>query len=135
MGAPSDGAPEGHARRVVGSNVPPSICLLIIPPSRKSLTETFSSSPRCPNKSGIWASIHIGPILIEQRRVGDEYRSTEKMLQLFEARLATRGLEAADRAQIETAIANTRTELERLWNRMLELDAAVTASAFKSGEP
>ena len=77
----------------------------------------------------------IEPLLIEQRRVGDEYRSKEKMLRLFEARLAARGLEAADRAKIESAVANTRAELERLWNRMLELDAAVTASAFKSGDP
>ena len=77
----------------------------------------------------------IGPVLIEQRRVGDEYRSTEKMLQLFEARLAARGLEAAERAKIETDVANTRAELERLWHQMLDLDAAVTASAFKSGDP
>ena len=73
----------------------------------------------------------IGPLLVEQRRVGDEYRATEKMIQLFEARLATRGLEAADRAKIETAMANARAELRRLWHMMLNLDAAVTANAFK----
>ena len=77
----------------------------------------------------------IGPLLVEQRRVGDEYRSTEKMLQLYQARLFDRGVDATERAKIETAVNDTRAELERLWNRMLELDAAVTASAFKSGEP
>lgn len=77
----------------------------------------------------------IGPLLVEQRRLGDEYRSTEKMLHLFEARLTARGLKAADRAKIETVVNETRATLERLWNRMLELDAAVTASAFKSDEP
>ena len=70
----------------------------------------------------------ITPLLVEQRRVGDQYRSTEKMLQIFDARLAARGLEPSDRAKIETAIANTRDELQRLGTRMLELDAAVVAA-------
>jgi hypothetical protein len=77
----------------------------------------------------------IAPLLVEQRRVGDEYRSTEMMLQTFEAQLKARALDADDRAKVEEAAGNARAELERLWDRMLELDAAVTASAFKSGEP
>ena len=72
----------------------------------------------------------IGHLLVEQRRVGDEYRSTEKTLQTFEAQLGTRGLDAGDRAKIEEAAENARAGLQRLWDRMLELDAAVTASAF-----
>ena len=75
----------------------------------------------------------IIPLLMEQRRVGDRYRSTEKMLQIFEARLAARGVEPSDRAKIKTAIANTRDELQRLGTRMLELDAAV-AAACKSNQ-
>ena len=97
---------------------------------------TYLGPPRCLLKCGIREStMDIGPLLVEQRRVGDEYRSTEKVLQLFRARLAALDLEAAERAKIETVVNDTRAELERLWNRMLELDAAVTASAFKSGEP
>jgi hypothetical protein len=77
----------------------------------------------------------IGPLLVEKRRVGDEYRSTEKLLQLSEARLAARGLEAADRGELEKVIADSRAHLERLWHRLLELDAEVTASAFRSEKP
>jgi hypothetical protein len=77
----------------------------------------------------------IAPLLVEQRRVGHEYRSTETMLQTFEAQLSARGLDAGARAKIEEAAENARAALQRLWDRMLELDAAVTASAFKSGEP
>jgi hypothetical protein len=77
----------------------------------------------------------IAPLLVEQRRVGDEYRSTETMPQTFEAQLSARGLDAGARAKIEEAAENARAALQRLWDRMLELDAAVTASAFKSGEP
>jgi hypothetical protein len=43
----------------------------------------------------------IAPLLVEQRRVGDEYRSTEKMLQTYEAQLAPRSLDAGTRAKVE----------------------------------
>jgi hypothetical protein len=74
----------------------------------------------------------IGPLLGEQRRVGDEYRSTEKLIQTYEAQLATRGLNPSARAKIEEAAGNARATLQRLWERMLELDAAVTASALSN---
>jgi hypothetical protein len=77
----------------------------------------------------------IAPLLVEQRRVGDEYRSAEKTLQTFEAQLSARGLDARGRAKIEKAAESARAALQRLWDRVLELDAAVTASAFKSDDP
>ncbi len=77
----------------------------------------------------------IGPLLIEQRRVGDEYRRAERKLEAFAAQLVTPGLEAGARAEIEAAVDDAQAVLKVLWDRMLELDAAVTASAFKSGDP
>jgi hypothetical protein len=77
----------------------------------------------------------IGPLLIEQRRVGDEYRATEKMLQTLQAKLADRSLDFSERATLVEAVGNARAALRRLWDQMLELDAAVTASAFKSADP
>lgn len=70
----------------------------------------------------------IGALLIEQRRTGDEYRSTEKMLAVFQARLAASDFNAQDRAQIELAASNINAELQRVGKRLLELDAAVTAA-------
>jgi hypothetical protein len=70
----------------------------------------------------------IGRLLIDQRRTADEYRVTEKILAIFQARLEARGMDAADRTKIEAAVAHTRDELQRIAKRMLELDAAVTAA-------
>ena len=77
----------------------------------------------------------LAKLRIEQRRVSDEYRATEKGLQRSEAQLTARSLEPADRTKIETLVKDTRVELARMWNEMLEIDAAVTASAFRSDEP
>jgi hypothetical protein len=76
----------------------------------------------------------LAKLRIEQRRVSDEYRVSEKRLQLSEAQLTARGLEPADRIKLETVVKDTRVELARMWNEMLEIDAAVTASAFRSDE-
>jgi hypothetical protein len=74
-------------------------------------------------------------LLTEQRRLSDEYLSTEKMLHSSEARIGAGGLEAAERAKIENDVNHTRDVLARLWDRILELDAAATVSAFKDEGP
>ena len=70
--------------------------------------------------------MEIGPLLVEQRRVGDEFRIVEEAVQQMHRTLAGR-LDAATRSQIEECAISTTTELRRLGQRRLELDASVSA--------
>jgi hypothetical protein len=72
--------------------------------------------------------MEIGPLLIEQRRIADEFRVAEKSLLILRQLLVGRALDPADRPGLEAGVASRAAELTRLGQRMLELDASVTAA-------
>jgi hypothetical protein len=76
--------------------------------------------------------MEIGPLLVEQRRTGDEFRIAEKSIHKLQKLLSGRGIDAATRAQMETAMASRLAELARLGQRLLELDASVTAAGLRT---
>ncbi len=71
------------------------------------------------------------PLLVEQRRCGDEYRVVEKEIDLLRNMLTAGGVAIADRAAIEADIVARTTDLMLLRQRMLELDAAVTVASLR----
>lgn len=70
----------------------------------------------------------IGPLLVEQRRVGDEFRIVEAAVQQMHKTLTSRHLDAAKRSQISAFVTTTTAELIRLGRLRLDLDAAVCAA-------
>lgn len=72
--------------------------------------------------------MEIGPLLVEQRRVGDEFRIVEAAVQQMHKTLAGRHLDAATRSQIEAFVDSTTSKLIQLGRRRLDLDAAVSAA-------
>ena len=74
----------------------------------------------------------IRPLLIEQRRIGDEFRVAEKSLLILRQLLLGRALDPADRPGLEAGVASRTAELERLGKRRLELDASVAAAALQA---
>jgi len=73
----------------------------------------------------------ISPLLIEQRQVGDEYRMAEKAIQELHNLIATKNVDAGDRAEMEADVVTRTAELMRLGQRMLALDAAVTTASLQ----
>lgn len=71
----------------------------------------------------------IGPLLVEQRRIGDEYRVVEKAVQELHNMLAARNVDPVDRTEMEAGVTSRTAELMRLGQRMLELDASVRVAA------
>ena len=74
--------------------------------------------------------IAVSPLLVEQRRVGDEYRVVEKEIDELRNTLTVTGVAIADRA-MEADIDARTTDLMLLRQRMLELDAAVTVASLR----
>jgi hypothetical protein len=74
--------------------------------------------------------MEIGPLLLEQRRVGDEFRVAEKAIQDVQRLLVGSEIDPAARARMEVAVASRIAELMRLGQRLLELDASVTAASL-----
>ena len=70
-------------------------------------------------------------LLLEQRRVGDEYRVVEKEIDELRYMLGAGGATIADRAAMEAGVVNRTTDLLLLRQRMLELDAAVTVASLR----
>ena len=68
----------------------------------------------------------IGPLLVEQRQVVDEFRVVERTVQELHGMLGAKNVDPADRTEMELAVISRTDELMRLGKRMLELDAAVT---------
>ena len=64
-------------------------------------------------------------LLMEQRRVGDEFRAVEKAVLGFKNLLSGSGLTAPTRARAEAMLSSSTSELMRLGARRLELDASV----------
>lgn len=73
------------------------------------------------------ADVDTQALLMEQRRLGDEYRAVERSMLEFTNLLAGTGLTAASRLRAETMLATSAAELMRLGARRLELDAAVSS--------
>lgn len=76
--------------------------------------------------------METGPLLVEQRRLGDEFRIVEETVQQIHRMLAEKHLDTATRSQIEAIAISTTTELRRLGQRRLELDASVCAANAKA---
>jgi DNA-binding response OmpR family regulator len=68
------------------------------------------------------------PLLVEQRKIGDEYRAAEKEIQELHNVMATR-VEPTDRAEMEADIAVRAAALMRLGQRLLQLDTSVTKAS------
>jgi DNA-binding response OmpR family regulator len=77
------------------------------------------------------SNTEIGPLLVEQRRVADEYRVVEKSIRELHGMLAGKNVDPADRTEMELAVISRTDELMRLGNRRLELDASVIAAALR----
>ncbi len=71
----------------------------------------------------------ITALLVEQRRIGDEFRSVEKIVIGFKNVLRGPGLPAPARARAEAMLYSSCAELVRLGRKQLELDASVSLAA------
>ena len=76
-------------------------------------------------------TIEIGPLLVEQRRISDEFRVIERSITELHGMLGARNVDQADRAEMELGVISRTDELMRLGKRMLELDAAVTVASLR----
>ena len=74
----------------------------------------------------------IGPLLVEQRRVADEFRVLEKSILELHNMLAAKNVAPTDRIDMEAGVTSRTVELRRLGKRMLELDASVTAASSQT---
>ena len=74
------------------------------------------------------SKIEIGPLLGEQTRMVHEYRELEKIVQGLHRSLSTRSFDRAGRTATEADIASRSVELNRLGQKMLDLDASVTGA-------
>jgi DNA-binding response OmpR family regulator len=73
----------------------------------------------------------VNPLLVEQRRLGDEYRVVEKEIAELRNTLTVSGVAIGDRATMEEGVVARTTDLMLLRQRMLELDAAVTVASLR----
>ena len=76
-------------------------------------------------------NIDIGPLLVEQRRVSDEFRVIERSIIELRGMLGAKNVDPADRAEMELGVISRTDELMRLGKRLLELDAAVTVASLR----
>jgi DNA-binding response OmpR family regulator len=78
-----------------------------------------------------FSNIEIGPLLVEQRRISDEFRVVERSITELHGMLGARNVDPADRIEMELGVISRTEELMGLGKRMLELDAAVTVASLK----
>ena len=69
----------------------------------------------------------ISPLLVEHRRVGDEYRVVENAIHGLRKLIVTRDVEVFDRAAMEADIVARTTDLMLLRQRMVELERTVAS--------
>jgi hypothetical protein len=74
------------------------------------------------------SKIEIGPLLLEQRCIADEYRVAEKVVQDLHKSLAATSFDQVGRAEVAADILSRTADLMRLGQQMLDLDASVHAS-------
>jgi hypothetical protein len=77
------------------------------------------------------SKLEIGPLLVEQRRIADEYRALEKVVTALHQSLAATTFDQAGRAEMRLDLDARTAELMQLGRRMLELDASVTIAALR----
>ena len=70
--------------------------------------------------------MEMAALLVEQRRIGDEFRGVEKNVQGIMNLLSGLGLAAPTRARAEAMLHSSCAELIRLGRTQLELDASVS---------
>ena len=73
----------------------------------------------------------MGELLVQQRQVGDEFRAVEKVVQELHKLMGSKNVGPTDRAQMEAEAAIRTVALNRLGQRLLELDAAVTVASLR----
>ena len=73
----------------------------------------------------------ISPLLVEQRKIGDEFRVVEKAIQEIHTLMAAKNVEPTDRAEMEAGVLVRTAELMRLGRRMLELDASLAIASLR----
>ena len=73
----------------------------------------------------------LAPLLVEQRRIADEFRVVEKGIQELHKLLEAKHVDPADRTVMELAVISRTDDLMRLGKRMLELDASVTIASLR----
>ena len=76
-------------------------------------------------------NIDIAPLLVEQRRVSDEFRVIERSIIELRGMLGAKNVDPADRAEMELGVISRTDELMRLGKRLLELGAAVTVASLR----
>jgi DNA-binding response OmpR family regulator len=69
----------------------------------------------------------MSPLLVEQRRVGDEYRVVEKAIHELRTSMVTSDGGVIDRAAMEADVVARTTDLMLLRQRMLELERTVAS--------
>jgi CheY-like chemotaxis protein len=77
------------------------------------------------------AKIEIGPLLVEQRRIADEYRVVEKVVGGLHKSLAASSFDPVERVKTEADLVSRSSELMRLGQKMLELDVSVTVASLR----
>ena len=78
------------------------------------------------------SKMEVGPLLVEQRRIADEYRVAEKVVQNLHKSLAATSFDQVGRAEATADIVSRTADLMRLGQRMLDLDASVIAASLRS---
>ena len=73
----------------------------------------------------------MGELLVQQRQVGDEFRAVEKVVQELHKLIGSKNVNPTDRTQMEAEAAIRTVALNRLGQRLLELDAAVTVASLR----
>ena len=74
------------------------------------------------------AKIEIGPLPVEQRRIADEYRAVEKVVQGLHRSLSTKNFNRATRVETQANIVTHTAELMRLGQQVLDLDTSSHAN-------
>ncbi len=76
------------------------------------------------------AKLERGPMSDEQRRIADEYRTVEKVVQALRRSLATTGFDQLRRAKTRENIASSSAELMRLAQQLLDLKGSNTVTSL-----
>jgi hypothetical protein len=78
------------------------------------------------------SKMEVGPLLAEQRRIADEYRVAEKVVQDLHTSLAATSFDQVGRAEAAADIVSRTADLMRLGQQMLDLDASVIAASLRT---
>ena len=73
------------------------------------------------------SSRELTPLLVEQRRISDEYRVVEKAIHGIRKLMVTSEEEVIDRAALEADVVARTTDLMLLRQRMIELERTVAS--------